>query len=146
MSLSLIHRCFRYFEDIGLDKEHVQCGHLPLTMKLCSKTFCLVYSWTTCCNGLVVPLAVFENCQHSWAAMNLWLCDKLVLGLWVTCDWTSHRVGLSLSHTQGNQGSLADLKGWWLLNCQNPVSVLGKICQNQNVSVNHLGLKLFYIP
>lgn len=34
----------------------------------------------------------------------------------------------------------------WLLNCQNPLSVLGKICQNQNVSVNHLGLMLCYFP
>lgn len=34
----------------------------------------------------------------------------------------------------------------WLLNCQNALSVLGKICQNQNVSVNHLGLLLCYFP
>lgn len=30
------------------------------------------------------------------------------LGSQVTCHWTTHRVGLPLSHTQGDQGSLVD--------------------------------------
>lgn len=89
---------------------------------------------------------VSESRQHSWAVVNLWLCNRLFWGYELTCHRTTHRAGLSLSHTQEHQGSLAGHEGRWLLNCQNPVSVLGKICQTSNFSVNCLGLMLCYFP
>lgn len=59
-----------------------------------------------------MPKGPEENCaskshQHSWAVMNLWLCNRLFWGYELLVTGQPTEQG-RLSHTQGNWGSLAD--------------------------------------
>lgn len=78
--------------------------------------------------------------QHSWAVVNLWFCDKFFWDYELSLDNPQSR---TVSHAR-KLALFCRLLRRWLLNCRNSVSVLGKICQNQSVSVNCLDLILCY--